>query len=908
MDRFFSLLALLLLLSCDSSDSGSSQARAVPSESGIKVYANKGAFPVCSETTQDTMVYSKEDGAIFICDGLAYSKSGDGLSPEELQYNGLAAACPTAVEAIPDPVGLNGQLALDLGTDVDPCQVSGYVVGQQTSQKIELTQSGEYFVNNVPPGEHDIIITAGTLQIATGLTETKADVGLRLNGVNSITGVANRLGKIKLQKFGSVSGQATLNANVSDYAGILVYIPGTEYSAYTDVDGKFAMSKIPPGIHKLYFEKDGFQRGQVGAVQVDSEANTETPLVTLGLSTNVSGTYLVTNAFKTSSGSSVIPGQTAEMLMLPSSSSVLMMIKDADSEGLWAPIRTNYTLELDIGKYYSLYKGNSPALTSPLSTSFIGKYADANGLESDLIVKNYYFDIFAGDGSYFKPSFSAAINSQPMQINLTNIVIPPRAERMAVFYQAPNTWGIGDLQFSNLAEQKTIPLSRSLKNCGAHQVGIVFDAFQGKVRSPQSDIFNSWASFNQTLYHKCYTDTIASGAPAVRKSTESWKKYYKAVWTGTRVLVFGYDTDNNFVGGSFDPQANSWSAVSVTGAAAPITPVRYNFELEYVQGKVFLFGGTNASNSNVNSLHIYDVASNSWISPGTDPLTAGNSDVNTPPTYAANFMEWHYAGFATDGRYAAFFPGSPIGVYDSNSNTWDYPLVYQLYDTQVAVGNNAWIGPKFVTGQTTVREFLSVALNNKALIVGGNEYVGNIPHNGSFHLDLINATVSSASAFPVNAVMKKPYNSPSYYKAVDSNDTDKVNFFYSTGDSHSALKYSIANNSWTALNTGTDNAYMSSSPIIHNNQLFYVSNLNLNIVNLATGDKANGLFGQYSYDASAPTLWPVEHPNIVLPLPSLQKLFLWGGARSYYGSTSIQYVDYSGGILLNLDYPDQWTQ
>jgi hypothetical protein len=642
---------------------------------------------------------------------------------------------------------------------------------------------------------------------------------------------------------------------------------------------------------------------------VDSEANTETPLVTLGLSTNVSGTYLVTNAFKTSNGSSVIPGQTAEMLMLPSSSSVLMMIKDADGDGLWAPIRTNYTLELDIDKYYSLYNGNSPALTSPLSTSFIGKYADANGLESDLIIKNYYFDIFAGDASYFKPSFSAAISSQPLQINLTNIVIPPRAERMAAAYQAPNTWSMtDDLQFSNLAEQMTIPLSRSLNSCGTHQVGIVFDAFQGKVRSPKTDIFNSNATFSQTLYRKCYTDTTGSGAPAVRRSTDSWKKYYKAVWTGTHVLVFGYDTDNNFVGGSFDPQTNSWAAVSVTGAAAPTNPVRYNFELQYVQGKVFLFGGTNASNSTVNALHIYDVASNSWISPGTDPLTAGNNDANNPPTYGANSMDWSYAGFATDGRYAAFFLSNGIGVYDSNSNTWDYPLVYQLYDTQVAVGNNAWIGPKFVTGQVTLREFLSVALNNKALIVGGSESMSNNPHNGSFHLDLINATVSSASTFPINAVMKKPYTYPTYYSGVDINDSDSVNFFYSTGDSRSALKYSIANNSWTEMNTGTGYMSMDSSPIMVGNQLFYVSNLYLNIVNLTTGVLANGIFGQYSYNATAPTLWSVDYPNIVLPLPSLQKIFLWGGARSYYSGNTQQYVDYPGGILLNLDYPDQWTQ
>ena len=69
---------------------------------------------------------------------------------------------------------------------------------------------------------------------------------------------------------------------------------------------------------------------------------------------------------------------------------------------------------------------------------------------------------------------------------------------------------------------------------------------------------NTWTAMNMT------------GAPAI-----DWMRSL-SVWTGSRLLVCGYSMQMELVGGSYDPVANVWTGMSMTGAPAldPAWPIQ----------------------------------------------------------------------------------------------------------------------------------------------------------------------------------------------------------------------------------------------------------------------------------------------------------------------------------------------
>jgi len=79
----------------------------------------------------------------------------------------------------------------------------------------------------------------------------------------------------------------------TDHAGIDVYIPGTGYIAKTDEAGNFTISGVPVGEHNLYFEMDGYHRGQFEALTVSASASAAAPEVTLVISIGTDGFILI---------------------------------------------------------------------------------------------------------------------------------------------------------------------------------------------------------------------------------------------------------------------------------------------------------------------------------------------------------------------------------------------------------------------------------------------------------------------------------------------------------------------------------------------------------------------------------------------------------------------------------------
>ena len=66
---------------------------------------------------------------------------------------------------------------------------------------------------------------------------------------------------------GDVAGRVNYCGN-RENPGVLVYIPGRSFQAITDVDGKFQLSYVPSGKHRIVFEHRNQQIGALNSVLV----------------------------------------------------------------------------------------------------------------------------------------------------------------------------------------------------------------------------------------------------------------------------------------------------------------------------------------------------------------------------------------------------------------------------------------------------------------------------------------------------------------------------------------------------------------------------------------------------------------------------------------------------------------
>ncbi|MBF0441614.1 MAG: carboxypeptidase regulatory-like domain-containing protein, partial [Oligoflexales bacterium] len=891
----------------------------------ISIFNSQQEFPLCSESIKNNLVYSVADRTIFTCDGTSYIKVNDvsisvpaatasttsttqaavattststtstssgssSTSSTAASVSGVAAlamACPTAQSSIPEPSGLTGQLIIDIPSDVDPCSADGFIVGRASTNKLNLSKSGQFFINEVPPGQHDIIVTGSSLNISSLSLVTQApNRGIRVNQVRSVTGIATSVGRIKLQKFGSISGKVTLTADsgISDYAGISVYIPGTSYSALSGTDGSYTISDVPPGTHNLFFEKDGFDRGQVESVSVEGSQNTAIEDVTLGLETSENGSFSITNKFTTGGGQSIIPSIYAELMLIPPSDGVLMMVKDSYSEGLWRPIKTNYTFNFDIENIIDITASVNGYIQSPFSNNLLVKYANANGLESDVITKSFYLDYFSNGTSYFVPQFSVSVSSSPLTLNFSSIVNPSTAEEMAFYYQigyAAYTVPTS-LTFESIKTSKSVSILDKFSNCGIYYAYIFYKGDSGKVRFMNiNDPFSSTVSLAKTTVNKCYDDiTSTTNAPQMRRlDGSSYYHYYNAVWTGSEVVVVGFDGDSSLTGGRYNPTTNLWSSLNTT-TGDYLPTARRNFLLQKAGNYVFLLFGQDNSGNNKNDLFAYDLTGNSWIDP--DPQ-------DSAPTLSS--YSWH--NVESDGRYLIFVSSS--GHW--NGSTYDF--AYTLYDSQQLPAGNPWLAEKYVSGVPALYDAGMLPLSGKMFIAGG---VSNSSSNmTSYLLDLEAATVTQKANLPANTFIRSNIY-PGYHGAnVDPDDSNLLHFFSSYNSSYSLLNYNASSNIWTSGNLASASyaLYTYYPPITVGNELIVLSNgYSFYIVNQASGSAMYSFFGSYSSDATTPPLWPIYNADVALLIPSLKKAFIWGGTRSYYSGGSTTYVDYRSGVLV----------
>ena len=123
-----------------------------------------------------------------------------------------------------------------------------------------------------------------------------------------------------------------------------------------------------------------------------------------------------------------------------------------------------------------------------------------------------------------------------------------------------------------------------------------------------------------------WTPTSGIAAPSARDG-------HAAVWTGSRMLVWGGTDDISELttGGQYDPVANSWSSMSSVGAP----PVAYGFTTVWTGSAMVIWGGVYCDSV----VGCFPGYAGGRYSPSTDSWTA-TSTTNAPPPRSSHTAVW----------------------------------------------------------------------------------------------------------------------------------------------------------------------------------------------------------------------------------------------------------------------------
>lgn len=175
-----------------------------------------------------------------------------------------------------------------------------------------------------------------------------------------------------------------------------------------------------------------------------------------------------------------------------------------------------------------------------------------------------------------------------------------------------------------------------------------------------------------------FTMTSTNGAPAVRcqhASTAAGAQYF--VWGGvTPNVTMPQD------GGLYNPVANTWTAVTATGAPGP----RNFASAVYTGTTVIVWGGSYTSNLDTGG--IYNIATNTWTTMGTVGAPGGR--FNHAAVWTGSKMIV-YGGSFQNGTTETYL--NTGGIFDPATNTWA-PMT--AGPTVSGLNSGVWTGNRFV--------------------------------------------------------------------------------------------------------------------------------------------------------------------------------------------------------------------
>nr|MBP9708828.1 hypothetical protein [Oligoflexales bacterium] len=443
-----------------------------------------------------------------------------------------AGVVPTVAES-------TGQLLIQLPQDIKMCAASGYIVGFKELLKGVPLTNGSFFIDNVPMGNYDIIITAESLT----MNLDDQNRGQRLKQVKFLNSILNDYGLIELPEMGQLSG-VVKQLNSSDHTGIDVYIPGTEYIAKTSLDGAYSFSAVPVGEHNIYFEKDGYHRGQIEAIKVTSNTTTILPDTLLVVSTGADG-FLMINA-----GSSTAQSKIVNLTIGATIDAVLMKISEEISfaGSSWQAMRssTSYTFE-----------------SAGEKTLYI-KFANSNGLESSPFSSHIIID----DS---KPNFEV-LQAEYLGRSLVNLTITMNQTKLAT------------VRRMRIGPAATLESSEWVDFNSTVSV-----PFASTLRIELEDIYNRRSAVNKTIVKQA---RLSSAKRNMGSATAGGKIFFAGGYSASGL---------SDVVEIFDTATKLWSTASLSVA-------RLRVATTVVGNQVLFAGGWEDTSGPSNAVDIFDVA------------------------------------------------------------------------------------------------------------------------------------------------------------------------------------------------------------------------------------------------------------------------------------------------------------
>jgi N-acetylneuraminic acid mutarotase len=374
-------------------------------------------------------------------------------------------------------------------------------------------------------------------------------------------------------------------------------------------------------MHNLYFEKDGYHRGQVEEIDVIEDSETKLDDITLVISTGAEGLIVIEN------GAAIANSRTVSIVLGATEDAVLMKYSESSTfEGAsWKPVKSSLQYTFDSQGEKKLYV----------------KFANANGLESSPYSDTVTIDIFSDGTTLFSPSFSVASVTPPNStFTLATIALPANATAMMVSTSSM----FSGASWEATSAQKQISVPANYSSCGTKTFYLKFkdkDGFESPITSKSAEL-------------NCWQTVTRSGAPSARER-------HSAVWTGSQMIIWGGTTttsDDLGDGGIYNPSTGTWNLISASGSPTP----RWQHKAVWTGSKMIIWGGYNSSGGSLNTGSIYDPENGSWTAIST---------TNAPNARNRHGMVWTGSKVIVFGGCAS--ENSPFGdggIYDPSLDTW----------------------------------------------------------------------------------------------------------------------------------------------------------------------------------------------------------------------------------------------
>ncbi|MCP4757690.1 MAG: carboxypeptidase regulatory-like domain-containing protein, partial [Proteobacteria bacterium] len=171
-----------------------------------------------------------------------------------------------------DTAQIRGKARYSTEDDSSGIQITLLTVKNQATLLQDQTntdKTGEYLFDNVPLGEYTLVAASNDS------TEKALLRNVAINASEVFT-----VDDLTLTPTGTINGKATLEGRDS-HEGILVFLLGTSWNAYTDTQGNFVFADVPVGDYEIKYSYTGYASTTPTAIQVAKGQETSTDPVAL---------------------------------------------------------------------------------------------------------------------------------------------------------------------------------------------------------------------------------------------------------------------------------------------------------------------------------------------------------------------------------------------------------------------------------------------------------------------------------------------------------------------------------------------------------------------------------------------------------------------------------------------------